>query len=101
MELSKTSDSISQAKACCSLGKTYYEQKNFDRAILYFERFFELARSLNDRKMVDCARVNLGIARGSAMIGKYMDVVNSDLGTLLQWKNVRVPFVPDATGSRN
>ena len=30
------------------------------QAVTYFERFFELARSLGDRKILDAARFNLG-----------------------------------------
>jgi len=38
------------------------------------------------------ARVNLGIARGNLVMGAYVQVVTSDLNTLLAWKNRRVPF---------
>mmetsp|Transcript_62110 Transcript_62110/g.196420 ORF Transcript_62110/g.196420 Transcript_62110/m.196420 type:complete len:441 (-) Transcript_62110:490-1812(-) len=92
LELAKVGDPTSQAQACCSLGVIYQQQGNFDRAVMYFEKFFEVARSLNDRRMLDVARVNLGVARGSAHTAKYIDVVNEDLGMLLQWKNVRTPF---------
>jgi len=56
------------------------------------EKFFEVARSLSDRKMLDIARVNLGIARGSARTGRYMEVVATDLTSLLSFKNVRMPI---------
>lgn len=35
------------------------------QAVTYFERFFEIARSLPDRRVVEVARVNLGMARGA------------------------------------
>ena len=65
----ESGDPVSQARACCSLGKIYSAAGKFDRAVTYFERFFEVARSLNDRRMLDVARVNLGVARGSARGG--------------------------------
>jgi len=94
LELSKNGDPASQARACCSLGNIYTAQKKFERAVTYFEKFFEVARSLNDRRMLDVARINLGVARGSARTGRFMEVVSSDLNTLLLWKNVRMPIDP-------
>jgi len=89
-----------EARACCSLGKIYAEEGKFDRAVTYFERFFEVARSLNDRRMLDVARVNLGVARGSARGAGLLRAVAGGGGgdaagmtALLQWKNVRVPLV--------
>ncbi len=42
LELSKSGDTTSQAQACCSLGIIHFEQKKFDRAVSYFEKFFEV-----------------------------------------------------------
>ena len=92
LELSKDGDPVSQAKACCSLGVIYTSQHKFERAVTYFEKFFEVARSLNDRRLLDVARVNLGVARGAARTGKFFDAVVTDINTLLQWKNVRMPI---------
>ncbi len=33
------------------------------------QRFFEVARTLKDRPLLDIARVNLGVARGQAKMG--------------------------------
>lgn len=92
LELAKNEDPGSQARACCRMGIIYYRQMKFDSAVTYFEKFFELARSLNNRRMLDTARVNLGIARGSAQFPKYVEVVNSNMPTLLHWKNARMPI---------
>ena len=89
-------------------------------AVQYLERFFELARSVGDRAMLDKvrdptelgvspgwwvdwsilfsrfasaqARTYLGIARGNSVLPAYTQVVTSDLDALLRWKNRRVPF---------
>ena len=44
------------------------------------------------RKLVDNARVNLGMSRGNAQIGTYMNVISYDLSGLLLWKNRRLEF---------
>ena len=94
LELSKSGDTTSQAQACCSLGIIHFEQKKYDRAVSYFEKFFEAARTLNNSKMLDAARINLGIAKGCAKMESFFDTINDDFGRLLQWKNTRMPL-PD------
>ena len=94
LELSKSGDTTSQAQACCSLGIIHFEQKKFDRAVSYFEKFFEAARTLNNSKLMDSARINLGIAKACAKMESYFDIINEDFVRLLQWKNTRMPL-PD------
>ncbi|KAJ9513471.1 hypothetical protein QJQ45_006019 [Haematococcus lacustris] len=53
------------AVASCSLGILYYAQGAFPRAVSLFERFFEVARGLPDKRMADVARINLGVARAA------------------------------------
>ena len=63
----------------------------------YLEKFFELSRSLGDRRLLDIARSNLGIARGAARAGRFIELVGSSTAAapaLLLWKNVRTPFDP-------
>lgn len=38
-----------QATACCKLGVLYDQQGKLDQAVSYFERFYELARSLGEQ----------------------------------------------------
>jgi len=85
-------DQSGPAMACCSLGTIYFDKGDFGKAVTYLERFFEIARMLNDNKMLDTARFNLGVARGTLRMGQYMRVVDSDLPKLLQWKSSRAPF---------
>lgn len=59
---------------------------------MYFEKFFEVARSIGDVRVLDVARFNLGIARGGAWQQEYMGVVDADLEKLLNWKNLRISF---------
>lgn len=66
------------------------------QAVSYFEKFFEVARSLGDARMLDAARVNLGVARAAAWREAYLGVVGGDVDALLHWKNLRVPFTEAA-----
>lgn len=85
-------DQNGPAMACCSLGTVYFEKGDYGKAVLYFERFFEIARTLSDNKMLDTARFNLGVSRGALRMGQYMAVVDNDLPKLMQWKSSRAPF---------
>lgn len=50
------------------------------------------APSVGDRKLIDSARINLGMARGNMSLNKYMGVVNDNLPALLNWKTRRQAF---------
>eukprot|EP00197_Chlamydomonas_leiostraca_P013515 CAMPEP_0202884152 /NCGR_PEP_ID=MMETSP1391-20130828/40487_1 /ASSEMBLY_ACC=CAM_ASM_000867 /TAXON_ID=1034604 /ORGANISM="Chlamydomonas leiostraca, Strain SAG 11-49" /LENGTH=433 /DNA_ID=CAMNT_0049567291 /DNA_START=99 /DNA_END=1400 /DNA_ORIENTATION=+ len=90
--MSRGADQSGPAIACCSLGILYYNQGRCEQAVTYFERFFEIARGLPDKRALDAARFNLGVARGAVRLQAYMGLVNDDLPKLIAWKNARVPF---------
>ena len=90
LEISKHGDPELQARACNSLGAIYQHQGKYERAVTYFARGFEVARSLSDRALLDVARVNLGVARGKARMPNYFNAVNTDLLSLLLFKSVRM-----------
>ena len=98
LEIAKQTDKLAaQAEACCNLGVIYNRRGEFDKAVHFFERNFETTRSIvasgkSSRKIVDKARVNLGMARGNAQQNSYMNVINYDLSALLLWKNRRLNF---------
>lgn len=81
-----------QAEACTLLGLNAANAGDHERAVAYFEKAYQIARGLNDQKLVDQTRIHLGVARGNVGMGVYMDVVNKDLPTLLRWKTRRVNF---------
>lgn len=88
----KNKEQIAQARACAALGAIYSSQGQHDKAVPNFERSFEIARALNDRKLLDAARINLGMARGNLSLAPFMDVVRDNLAALLKWKTRRVTF---------
>lgn len=93
LELARVQDPQGQAVACCNLGIIYFQQNKYEQSVTYFEKFFEIARTLNDRRMLDTARINLGISRGAVHMQEYFAVVSKDLTRLIVWKNGRVPFL--------
>ena len=93
LQLAQTSGKVeAQAEACCSLGVLYNAQNDYTNAVQHLERYFELARSIGDRALIDKARTYLGIARGNSVMPAFMNVVTTDLDALLRWKNRRTPF---------
>jgi tetratricopeptide (TPR) repeat protein len=93
----KTDDLSAQASACCNLGIIYNRRGEFAKAVHFFEKNYETCRSmvtagLGSRKLVDQARVHLGMARGNANMDAYMFIVNEDMPSLLRWKNRRFNF---------
>ncbi|KAL3157042.1 hypothetical protein ABBQ38_001290 [Trebouxia sp. C0009 RCD-2024] len=92
MQLGLAHQQQGEVYACCNLGVLYYRQRQYDEALTYCERFFEAARGLNDQRVLDVARVNLGAVRAALTFQDYVQVADTDLQTLLLWKNVRMPF---------
>ncbi|CAD7936277.1 unnamed protein product [Amoebophrya sp. A25] len=78
-----------QAQACLNLGLLYGEDP---KAITLLERHFKLVTELQDRDLIDAARVILGMTKGKAQFGQYMNLVQNDLRSLLAWKTRREPI---------
>ena len=71
----------------------YFKLGKLEEAVGYFEKFFEASRAVGNMCLLDVARYNLGIARGMLRLEEYVQVVVNDLPALLNWKNMRIPFV--------
>ena len=109
-------DVAAQAHACSSLGDIHNRHGDFSRAVKSFEKSYKLYRSLvlakgaahpddappiavvgggaggvkrSLHRDVDAAKVHLGMARGNATMGTYVNVIVTDVGALLKWKNKR------------
>ena len=83
-----------QANACLNLGLLYHAAKKDqpEKAVELLEQHFDLARQLGNRKLIDSARVILGMARGMGKLDLYIKYINTDLDRLLKWKCRRVPL---------
>ena len=96
----ETEDLSAQADACNNLGSMYNTRKAYEKAVKYFEKNFEIVRQLmasdvGDLKLVDRARVSLGMARGNLKMKAYIHVINFDSVSLLRWKARRTNFGTD------
>ncbi len=65
ISLHRGQDPWGVAYASCNLGLLYFEQADYEQATVFFERFFEVARTLPDKRALEAARFNLGVARGA------------------------------------
>jgi len=88
----RTQQPVAQVEACSALGAILNAQGDYERALALFERSFEIAKSIGDRRLVDRARVNLGLARGNSNLTQFMTLVLDDLPGLLNWKTKRQAF---------
>jgi len=79
-----------QASACLNLGILYNGRGDHEKSVELLEQHFDLARQLGDRKLIDSARVVLGMVRGNGKLRAYIDLVNNDLDKLLKWKSKRM-----------
>jgi tetratricopeptide (TPR) repeat protein len=78
-----------QASACLNLGVLYSGRGDHEKSVELLEQHFDLARQLGDRRLIDAARVVLGMVRGSGKLQSYIELVNTDLDRLLKWKSKR------------
>ncbi len=56
------------------MGCIHYGRGHAEQAVACFEKAFELARGVPERRLQDMTRVNLGIARSALHMDEYMNV---------------------------
>lgn len=87
---SEEKDKPAQADAFLKLGLLYYQEGIIRKSVDCLQKHFELARqdteATKSQKLIDKARVNLGIATANTMIENYKYLVLNDLNGLLDWK---------------
>lgn len=57
-----------------------------------FTQYFEVAQRIGDKKMIEKAKVLIGLARGNASLGLFMNVIQTDIPALFRWREKRTPF---------
>jgi len=80
-----------QADAFLKLGLLHYQDGLTRKSVEALRRHFGLAKDdqgdeAKDQKLIDAARVNLGIAQANTNIETYKQLVLNDLHGLLDWK---------------
>ena len=98
----ESTGAAARARAHCSLGRILLKRRDHARSVAHFERFHELARGLGDARLLDVARVNLGVARGVAHEGGFIakvaaagpgsEAANANVESLTSWKDSRTPI---------
>lgn len=87
---SEEKNKVDQANAFLKLGLLYYHEGNVRRSVEHLQKHFELARAGEEdkkiQKLIDKARVNLGIAQANTSLENYKYLVLNDLNGLLDWK---------------
>lgn len=82
----------SKAEACLKLGLLEFQNGNLLGSVNYFEKeFFEKARELKDRKLIDVGRLNTGVAKGLNTMDLYKDIIKNNYYAFLSWKFKRNP----------
>lgn len=81
----------SQADAYLKLGLLHYQEGRVKQSVDALSRHFNLAKDdedveTKDQKLIDAARVNLGIAKANTNIEAYKNLVLNDLHGLIDWK---------------
>lgn len=88
-------DKPAQAGAFLKMGLLYYQERAVRKSVEFLQKHFDLARADKDenknQKLIDKARVNLGIAQANTMIENYKYLILEDLNGLLDWKIRRQP----------
>ena len=69
-------------------------QGDYEKAVQYFGRCYELCTQLNDPEALHAARVQYGIARGHQLFQDYASTISTrpveNLERLIAWKDDRV-----------
>ena len=71
------------------LGLLHYQEGLIKQSVNYLTRHFELTRkdeTSKNQKLIDAARVNLGIAQANTNMDNYKNLVLTDVHGLLEWK---------------
>ncbi len=82
----------SRAEACLKLGLLEFQNGNMQSSVNYFEKeFFEKAKELQDRRLMDIGRLNTGVVKGLNGLDLYKDIIKNNYPAFLAWKFKRNP----------
>lgn len=87
----------SKAEACLKLGLLEFQNGKLDSCVGYFEKeFFEKAKELQDQRLINIGRVNIGIAKGLNSLSLFKDIIKNNYNAFLSWKFKRNHSAPKA-----
>ncbi len=76
-ERSHTNDDEIFAKSLLNLGRLNFQQGNLQDSYKFLNKFFLKAKNVGDKKLLDIARVNLGMIKGSQGMSEYIKLINN------------------------
>jgi len=79
----RTKQLLHQVEAHTALGLLASGNGQHTVAVEHFRRAFEIARQMNNRRLTDAARFNLGMAQGNATLPQYFQQVSRNSQTQL------------------
>lgn len=96
----QTYNPVMEASACRSLGLVHSEAGSHEEAVRYFEQNFELVckHQSKENRIMDDARVLLGLAMRNARKSALMRMVQHDVASLLDWR-IRREFPTSSTNA--
>lgn len=71
------SDDNLYSKAFLNLGRLYYKQGNLDMAFKHLNKFFKESKKHESKELLDLARVNLGMIKGTQGLGDLIKISNN------------------------
>jgi tetratricopeptide (TPR) repeat protein len=74
-----------QAEAALKLGLLNYKESLIPVSVRYLAKHFDLARNLGDGKLIDTARVNLGIAQANQQVDRYYKLIMTDVHSVINY----------------
>jgi tetratricopeptide (TPR) repeat protein len=78
-------DKEGQAEAALKLGLLNYKESLIPVSVRYLGKHFDLARLLGNGKLIDTARVNLGIAQANQQVDKYYKLIMKDVHSVINY----------------
>lgn len=74
---SQTADDNIYAKSLLHLGRLHFKESNLESSYRNLNKFFKKAKTIDDKELLDIARVNLGMIRGTQGISDYIKTIQS------------------------
>lgn len=69
---SQSSDDNIYAKSLLHMGRLHFKEKNLESSYRNLNKFFKKSKTIDDKELLDIARVNLGMIRGTQGMAEYI-----------------------------
>lgn len=91
-ESSQTTDDTLLAKSLLHLGRLCFKQNALELSLKYLTHFMQKSKTLETKELMDIARVNLGMIKGTQGMKDFITKMTSDdYDQFLKWKLLYCP----------